>query len=151
VQVTIEQTTVADPDFRPLVTAQEAEVMVRYGADDVGLPLSPEAACLLARLDGRPVGCVAVAQLEPGVGELKRLYVEPAARGRRVGRRLLQQAEALAALHGYRSLRLETGTEQPESVRLYEGAGWLRIECYGYFKDDPSTLCFEKAVGVSAG
>jgi len=53
-------------------------------------------------------------------------------------------AEQLAARLGHRLLRLETGTEQPEAVILHESAGWTRIPCYGYFKDHPTTICFEK-------
>ncbi|SDZ26261.1 hypothetical protein SAMN05660209_05214, partial [Geodermatophilus africanus] len=43
-------------------------------------------------------------------------------------------------------LRLETGTQQPEALRLYDSSGWSRIECYGYFQDDPTTICYEKTV-----
>jgi GNAT superfamily N-acetyltransferase len=137
-------TTDADPDLQPLVAAQEAEVMARYGSDDSGPGLSAGTPCLLARVGDRPVGCVALARLSTGVGEVKRMYVDPAARGRRIGRLLLDAVEDLAVERGYRLLRLEAGTQQPEALRLYDSAGWSRIECYGYFKDHPSTVCFEK-------
>lgn len=140
----LEVTTGADPDLQPLVAAQEAEVMARYGVDDAGPGLSPQTPCLLARLDGRPVGCVALGRLSDVAGEVKRMYVDPAARGHRIGRLLLQGVENLAADCGYRLLRLETGTQQPEALQLYASAGWARIECYGYFKDDPTTICYEK-------
>ncbi len=143
----LELTTGADPDLQPLVAAQEAEVMARYGSDDPGPGLSTETPCLLARLDGRPVGCVALGRLSEEVGEVKRMYVDPDARGHRVGRLLLQGVEDLAVARGYRLLRLETGTQQPEALRLYASAGWSRIPCYGYWKDDPSTICFEKPLG----
>ena len=74
------------------------------------------------------------------------MYVAPAARGLRIGRLLLRGVEELAAARGYRLLRLEAGTRQPEALRLYDSAGWSRIECYGYFKDDDTTLCYEKAI-----
>jgi GNAT superfamily N-acetyltransferase len=147
----LELTTGADPDLQPLVAAQEAEVMARYGSDDPGPGLSTETPCLLARLDGRPVGCVALGRLSEEVGEVKRMYVDPGARGHRIGRLLLDGVEELAGSSGCRVLRLEAGTEQPEALGLYEGAGWSRIECYGYFKDDPTTICFEKVVSRVAG
>jgi GNAT superfamily N-acetyltransferase len=137
-------TTGADPDLQPLVAAQEAEVMARYDSDDSGPGLSAGTPCLLAHVGGRPVGCVALAHLGTAVGEVKRMYVDPAARGRRIGRLLLDAVEDLAVARGYRLLRLEAGTQQPEALRLYDSAGWSRIECYGYFKDHPSTVCFEK-------
>ena len=74
------------------------------------------------------------------------MYVAPDTRGLRVGRLLLRGVEELAASRGYQLLRLETGTQQPEALRLYDRSGWSRIECYGYFKDDPTTICYEKTV-----
>lgn len=133
-----------DPALVPLVAAQEAEVMSRYGATDPGPGLSAGAPCLLAVCEEQPVGCVAVAPLSGATGEVKRMYVVPEARGRGVGRVLLQHVEQLAIDVGYRALRLETGTEQPEAVGLYRAHGWVVIPCYGYFKDDPSTICMEK-------
>ena len=120
--------------------------MARYGVDDAGPGLSEQAPCLLARLYGRAVGCVALGRLDDAVGEVKRMYVDPLARGHQIGRLLLQGVEGVAADLGYQLLRLETGTQQPEAVRLYETAGWSRIKCYGYFKDDPTTICLEKSL-----
>lgn len=140
----IEVTTGGDREVQLLVVSQEAEVMARYGVDDAGPGVSAEAPCLVARLDGRAVGCVALGRLSDVVGEVKRMYVAPAARGHRIGRLLLQGVEELAVDRGYRLLRLETGTQQPEALRLYETAGWSRTACDGYFKDDPTTICFEK-------
>jgi GNAT superfamily N-acetyltransferase len=146
VEPVIETTTVDDPALRALVAAQEQEVMARYGVADAGPGPSATSPCLLARLDGVPVGCVALGSLGDGVGEVKRMYVAPSARGHRIGRLLLEHVEDLATRSGYRLLRLETGTEQPEAVGLYRSAGWQQIPCYGYFKDDPTTSCFEKAL-----
>jgi GNAT superfamily N-acetyltransferase len=146
VETVIEQTTSGDPALRALVAAQEREVMARYGVDDAGPAPAPDAVWLLARLDGSPVGCVALGSLGDGVGEVERMYVDPAARGRRIGRLLLERVEELAAARGDRLLRLETGTAQPEALRLYRGTGWREIPCYGYWRDDPTTICLEKAL-----
>lgn len=146
-EVQLELATGADPQVQALAAAQEAEVMARYGAAEAGPGLAPQTPCLLARLDGEPVGCVALARLDGAVGEVKRMYVSPAARGHRIGRLLLRGVEELAAARGYSLLRLEAGTEQPEALGLYASAGWSRIPCYGFFRDDPRTVCFEKPVG----
>jgi GNAT superfamily N-acetyltransferase len=81
---------------------------------------------------------------QPGVGEVKRMYVVPTARRRGVSRRLLTGLEARAADLGYERLLLETGTPQPEAIALYESAGWDRIAPYGHWKDSPSSVCFGK-------
>lgn len=146
VEAVYELTTGDDVALRQLIAAQESEVMARYGVHDAGPGLPEDAPCIIARLGGRAVGCVALGRLDSRTGEVKRMYVDPTARGHRIGRLLLKQVEELGRAHGYGALRLEAGTRQPEALRVYDNAGWSRIPCYGYFKDDPTTVCFEKAL-----
>jgi GNAT superfamily N-acetyltransferase len=72
------------------------------------------------------------------------MYTAPEARRRGVSRAVLERLELIAAELGYRRLRLETGTAQPEAVALYESHGWERITPYGRYKDSPSSVCFAK-------
>jgi GNAT superfamily N-acetyltransferase len=104
----------------------------------------PHGAFLLARLDGEAVGCGALRRHDDGVGEVKRMYVRPDARGRGVARALLAALEAEAAGLGYRRLVLETGDRQPEAMALYETAGWTPIEAYGAYRHSTLSKCFEK-------
>lgn len=148
--VTIQPAAPGDPEVARLVSAHEAEMRQRYGDDDPGPSLLSEVTFLLARRGERAVGCVALQPLahasdgESGVGEIKRMFVEPSERGRGVGRALLAAAEDLARERGLRLLRLETGDAQPEALGLYASAGWARIAPYGYWRDSPSSVCFEK-------
>ena len=118
-----------------------------YTPADVG---GEGAAFVVARLDGRPIGCGAVRPLEPGVAEVKRMFVEREARRLGVGRRILEELERAAAALGYAALRLETGVKQPAAIALYEGAGYLRVERYGVYADDPLSVCMEKRLGGTA-
>ena len=68
----------------------------------------PHGAMLLARLEGEPVGVVAVRRLDDDRGEGKRLFVRPPARGFGVARRLLVEMFALARALGFKSLYIET-------------------------------------------
>jgi putative acetyltransferase len=104
----------------------------------------PASAFLIARLNGRPVGCAAVRPLEPDVAEFKRLYVEPGVRRRGVAGRLLVELERQARRLGYTFVRLETGVRQPGSIRAVESAGYRRIANYGNYAGNPLSLCFEK-------
>ena len=103
--------------------------------------------------NGEPAGCGGVqffdACHEPGgaYGELKRMYVRDEFRGRGFGRRLLEHLERLATDKGVTTMRLETGTRQPEAVGLYEKAGYYRIPPFGDYWDDPVSLCYEKRLG----
>jgi len=145
-QIVIEEVTPDHAEIIRLVEEQEVEVMARYATDDRGPGLTAGTPCLLARVDGVALGCVAVAPLHSGVGEIKRLYVSPEARGLGLSRRLMAEADALAVRLGHGTLRLETGTKQPEAVRLYETSGWTVIPNYGHYRDDPEVISMEKAV-----
>jgi putative acetyltransferase len=62
------------------------------------------------------------------------------------GRRILDDLEARAHRNGYSTVRLETGSLQPGAIRLYESAGYHRIENYGVYQGNPQSICFEKTL-----
>jgi putative acetyltransferase len=103
---------------------------------------------LVARRDGRAVGCGALRPLAPGIAEVKRMFVRDGARRRGIARRILGALEALARERDVVVLRLETGTRQPESMALYESAGYRRIACFGEYLTDPYSVCYEKHVAA---
>ena len=125
------------------VAEDDAAYLAEVTPDAVAPPLGT---FVVARLDGRAMGCGALKPMDghPGVAEIKRMYTRPEARRRGVSRRILDRLEQAAAELGYRSIRLETGSEQPEAVALYEAHGWYRITPYGRYQDSPSSICFAK-------
>lgn len=85
---------------------------------------------LLARLDGELAGCGALKLQTGGFGELKRMWVAPAARGLGVAQRLLEALEARAAAAGVHTLRLDTNRTLAEARRLYLRNGYAEIAAY---------------------
>ncbi len=79
-----------------------------------------------------------------GHGEIKRMYVRPAFRGRGLSGLVLTSLERLAADAGLRRLVLETGVLQVPAVRLYRSAGYRRIATYGPYVADPMSVCYAK-------
>jgi GNAT superfamily N-acetyltransferase len=147
--------TTEDPhsaDARRLIAELSAEMVARYpDVDDDGSGdftpddvLVPGGAFVVARLTGRAVACGALRPMRDDIGEVKRMYVEPGLRGRRIGRAVLAELEAVARRLGYGRLWLETGLRQPEAIRAYEAAGYRRIPRYGRYADEPLSVCFEK-------
>jgi GNAT superfamily N-acetyltransferase len=114
---------------------------VSFHPDEVSAPGS---IFLLARIGDAVVGCGAVRPQASGIAELKRMFVTGAARGRGVGRKLLQALELEAQNLGYQSIKLETGLKQPRAIALYESAGFVRMPCYGQYSENPMSICFEK-------
>jgi len=79
-----------------------------------------------------PVGCIALRPLdEAGIGEVKRLYVRPAARGTGLGQALVETILSHARAIGYRELRLDTADWMRDAVRLYTRLGF--VECSPYY------------------
>jgi len=99
---------------------------------------------LIARLDGEAVGCGALRHLEPGVLEVKRMYVRKAYRRRGISRALLGALETHARKAGATILRLETGARQPEAIALYLSSGFVEIPIFGEYVGDAFSRCFEK-------
>ncbi len=88
----------------------------------------PGAAWLVAYADGRAVGCGGLCSPEPGVGEVKRLFVAGDARGRGYGRALLHELERRAVAAGHRSMRLLTAEPLGEASALYAAEGYVVVE-----------------------
>lgn len=136
-----------DPAAARLSAAMEAEMVVRYG-DGGAIPVAAQdfsgehAVFLVAAVDGRDVGCGGVRPLADGIGEIKRMYVDPVARGRGVGRAVLRGLLTHGREVGLVRLQLETGTAQPEAMALYAAAGFTSIRAYGHYADDPRQRCF---------
>jgi GNAT superfamily N-acetyltransferase len=85
---------------------------------------------IVARLDGRPVGCAGLKRLDAGSAEVKRLYVDSGTRGRGVARALMLAMEERARELGYERLRLDTGASQPGALALFRSLGYEEIEDY---------------------
>lgn len=98
----------------------------------------------VARHEGAIVGCCALVDSGEGWGEIKRMFVDPAARGLKIGRRLLEAIEAAARESGMTAIRLETGIYQPEAIGLYRKAGYVEIGPFGDYGPDPLSLFMEK-------
>ena len=149
----LEQASWDDPDVRLLAQAQQTEVRARYdGKDEPGTDpsVADVSVVLVVRDDdGTPLGCGALRTLGNGVAEVKRMYVVPAARGRRVSRAVLAALEVRARERGWTTLRLETGPRQPEAIGLYVSAGFGPIEAFGAYVGGPDaehSLFFERTV-----
>ncbi|MCC6242512.1 MAG: MarR family transcriptional regulator [Gemmatimonadaceae bacterium] len=109
----------------------------------------PRGAFLLARLDGRPVGCGAIKLAAPGIGSIKRMWVSPDVRGSGVGRRILLALEHEAAHLGMRTLRLETNKSLVEAQAMYRKSGYCDVPA---FNDEPHAhYWFEKQLNARAG
>jgi GNAT superfamily N-acetyltransferase len=102
----------------------------------------PGGAFLLLWEAEEPVACGGLRTLGPGLGEIKRMYVVPAARRRGHARRLLGALETAAREAGLTRVQLDTNAQQPEALLLYEACGYREIPDYN--GSPTATHWFEK-------
>ena len=110
-----------------------------FDEEVAGLPgkyARPDGRLLLASVDGRAAGCVALRSLGDGSSEMKRMFVDPEFRGRGVGRALAVRLIDEARSAGYRTMRLDTSVRQLEAISLYERLGFTRIGPYYELPDE---------------
>ncbi len=91
---------------------------------------APAGACLVAWSEDLPIGVVSLRRLDTATAEVKRLWIDPLARGQGLGRRLMRAIEARARDLGYSHARLDSNTALAEAIALYRSDGWT--ECPPY-------------------
>ncbi len=84
--------------------------------------------CWIAEMDGEPVGSVFVVQESKTVAKLRLLIVEPRARGRGLGKRLVEECIAFARAKGYRKLVLWTQSNLAAARQIYAKCGFRRVK-----------------------
>jgi GNAT superfamily N-acetyltransferase len=147
----LEERSTDDAELAELLEAAFAELVARNGAEGRTQVKDGARYFVVLDADKHAVGCAALQVFgpdtaHPGDGELKRMYVTPAARGRGYARALLNALEQTARTAGHPTLRLTTSENQPEAISLYESSGYTRIAPWGKYVNEPLTRCYGKVL-----
>jgi putative acetyltransferase len=139
------------PDVTVLIDRLDAYLVSLYPAEsnhllDIEALADGSVRFFVGRQRGEALGCGALRIDVTGYGEVKRMFVLPAARGLKIGKRILQRIEDQARAEGINYLRLEAGIRQPEALGLYRSAGFIEREAFGDYKPDPLSVFMEKAL-----
>jgi GNAT superfamily N-acetyltransferase len=156
-------TSLDHPDAAALVGRLQAYYQSIYGGQDetphdAAEFLPPSGYFVVGYVDDAAVACGGWRArddtdppLLPGDAEIKRMFVEPARRGRGYARALLADLEAAAARAGRRRMVLETAVRQPEAIGLYLRAGYASMPPFGTYRDTPEGRYFARMLpGVIA-
>lgn len=133
---------VADPmdtDAQRCLNAYFEELHVRFeegfdparsSSPDVRELGPPTGLLLVAWLHGEPVGCGGLKFHGTEPAEIKRMWIDPSARGLGLGRRLLSELEEQVRRRGVAVVRLETNQALTEAMGLYRSSGYVEVEPY---------------------
>jgi putative acetyltransferase len=107
----------------------------------------PEGVLVLVEWEGKPAACAALRPLSDGACELKRVYVRPEYRGKRLGKLLVERFIERARVLGYSEIRLDTLPSMTSAIALYESLGFRSIPPYNTTEPNPTALYFGLHIG----
>jgi putative acetyltransferase len=147
--ITITRESPRQDDVVALIRQSDALMQSLYPAEsnhlvDIDALAQPQVYFFVAREDGRALGCGAFVMGEGGCAEMKRVFVDPAARGKGIARLIMEALEREAAKLGVGLIQLETGIKQPEAIALYRKFGYVERGPFGSYHPDPLSLFMEK-------
>jgi GNAT superfamily N-acetyltransferase len=114
-------------EFRVLFDTPE---LVESSMQHLDWFMPPKRRLLLGYVEGQPMGIASLKPLTDSIGEVKRMYVRPAARTRGLGRALLNQLLEEARQIGYERVRLDNARFMTQAHHLYRSSGFQEIEAY---------------------
>jgi putative acetyltransferase len=146
----------ANADIRELLRthllfAQEVTPEGHVHALPVDRLLDPQITLVSARADGVVLGVGALKRLDHEHAEIKAMHTAAAARGRGIGRAVLDRLVSIGRERGYHRLSLETGTMDAfASARsLYLSAGFAPCEPFGEYTANPHSICMTMSLGAA--
>lgn len=92
----------------------------------------PLGCIILAKDEKKVVGCIALKPIGEDICEMKRLYVKPAARGKALGKQLVEELIHFAKEAGYKTMKLDTITSLKDAIKLYRSKGFIETDAYVY-------------------
>lgn len=144
------RTTSEHPHFRQMVHALDEDLMIRNGETQNLYhqynKIDQITHAIVVYADDLPVGCGCFKHFDDKTIEMKRMFVLPGMRGKKLAARLLEELERWAIEEGYQHAILETGVRQVEAIGLYTRSGYELIENYGQYQGMSDSICYRKVL-----
>lgn len=136
----------SDSDLLWLVNELDAFQNELYPAEsnhcqDLSKVTDEQLRCVIVRDEGgSPAGCGALLFHENGSAEIKRVYIRPEYRGRKLGEQIVSAIETIATENNFNQLRLETGIHQQPAIALYRRCGYEICDAFPPYAADPLSI-----------
>jgi len=148
--LTVQQGDPHNPAVMKLLQASHALMNELFPADgchylEIDDLCAPEITFLTVTDADKIIGCGALSN-KVSYGELKSMFVDPAARGKGAADALISHITTLARDAGLPKLRLETGEALTAAIKLYEKHGFARRRPFGDYTDHPDSTFMERQI-----
>ena len=107
---------------------------IEYGVDftmnNLGKFTEPDGRLLLVEVDGEIAGTISLRKIREDAGEIKRMYVKPKFRGKKLGNLMVEKVISISEENGFTKLFLDTAIFMSSAVSLYKKFGFKEIDSY---------------------
>jgi len=148
--MTILRTTSENIDFQKLVVLLDQDLKIKDGEDhdfyaqhNTLAKINHVVVCYEETV---AIGCGAFKEFDADTVEIKRMFVHPDFRGKRIASRVLKELEIWATENNYTNCILETGTNNPQAVALYHKSGYQIIPNYEPYENVETSVCLKKSL-----
>lgn len=146
--IEIIRTSSDDKRFKNLILELDNDLYTRYSHADYKYNINTQIdhldTAVIAQITNITVGCGCFKEVDSGIVEIKRMYVNPYFRGFGVASFIIDSLTQWASELLYDTAVLETGSKQPEAIKLYEKHGFSKIPPFEPYLDIPNSICMGK-------
>ena len=144
----VTRTTSDNNNFRDLINLLDNELNIRYGVtqkiNDVYNKIDSINTAVIVYFENNPIGCGCFKPYDNYTVEIKRMFVRSENRNSGIANSILQELERWARENNFSKSILETGIKQPEAIKFYKKMGYSKIDNYGPYIDNPTSICMSK-------
>lgn len=116
-----------DPSFKTYLQVQNFDYELEHLVDKYGLP---DGRLYVAKVNNEVAGCIALKNIDNERCEMKRLYIKPKFRGKKIANKLVQTIIDDSKKIGYKIMLLDTFPFLEDAIQLYKKFGFYEIEQY---------------------
>jgi len=108
----------------------DVEYAVNFTMNNLDKFAEPDGRLLLVEVDGEIAGTISFRKIREDAGEIKRMYVKPKFRGKKLGNLMIENVTSISEENGFSKLFLDTAIFMSSAVSLYKKYGFKEINSY---------------------
>ena len=108
----------------------DVEYAVNFTMNNLDKFAEPDGRLLLVEVDGEIAATISLRKIREDAGEIKRMYVKPKFRGKKLGNLMVEKVISISEENGFSKLFLDTSSFMSSAVSLYKKYGFKKIDSY---------------------